>query len=413
MRAILFRISIVLAALATALVGCAQSAVYAPVEAHTRPGRLSAAAKTLAVAIADLDNDGNLDVAAGAGEPGAIIISFGDGAGSLAETQTLAVEGDVRSVALADVNADGLADLIYSVQRGSSGIRIMLNQGGRGWKPGKGPIEINSYEGIRAADVNGDGIPDNYFEASQGSNLEAKILEAITAMLQRAASGTAVSLLSTSAEGEGSLFQAFFKPRFFDNMRLIKWVGYLNALWVDPYGNMREDSDHDNAMVYDKDIIIKFNIDSVTGDTAIMRYRDSDGDGRADVTAPATEPVPFETAPMEEIEPQWEAGKILAQRDASTRTIKTWIDPNGNGEVDAGEVIDFTAANADKLRPFLDVDTVEEAEDLPRVGLGVGQDLLAGQLQPPIRHVSPHLRCLRPPMRSRRPAGPPSPRCRW
>ncbi len=43
-------------------------------------------------------------------------------------------------------------------------------------------------------DANNDGIPDNYFEASQGSNLEAKILEAITAMLQRAASGTAVSL---------------------------------------------------------------------------------------------------------------------------------------------------------------------------------------------------------------------------
>ncbi len=213
-------------------------------------------------------------------------------------------------------------------------------------------------------DANNDGLPDNYFEASQGSNLEAKILEAITAMLQRAASGTAVSLLSTSAEGEGSLFQAFFKPRFFDNMRLIKWVGYLNSLWVDPYGNMREDTDHDNAMVYKEDTIIKFDIDSATGDTAIKRYRDSDGDGRADVTAPATEPVPFETAPMEEIEPQWEAGKILAQRSASTRTIKTWIDPNGNGEVDGGEVIDFTSANADKLRPFLDVDTVDEAEDL-------------------------------------------------
>ena len=66
---------------------------------------------------------------------------------------------------------------------------------------------------VQEWDDNGDGVPDTYFEASKGNDLEQKLLEAITAMLQRAASGTAVSLLSTSAEGEGSLFQAFFKPR--------------------------------------------------------------------------------------------------------------------------------------------------------------------------------------------------------
>ena len=168
------RRGLALAALTTALVGCAQSVAYTPVETHTRPGRLSAAAKTVAVAIADLDNDGNLDVVAGAGEPGAITISYGDGAGSLVETQTLSVEGDVRSVALADVNEDGLTDIIYSVQRQSSGIRIMLNQGGRRWKSGKGPIEINTYEGLRAADVNGDGHVD-IVAANASSDLQGGI----------------------------------------------------------------------------------------------------------------------------------------------------------------------------------------------------------------------------------------------
>ena len=130
------RRGVVLAALATALVGCAQSAVYAPVETHTRPGRLSAAAKTLAVAIADLDNDGSLDVVAGAGEPGAITISYGDGAGGLVETQTLAVEGMCARGA-GRRERRRATDIIYSVQRQSSGVRIMLNQGGRRWKPGK------------------------------------------------------------------------------------------------------------------------------------------------------------------------------------------------------------------------------------------------------------------------------------
>ena len=213
-------------------------------------------------------------------------------------------------------------------------------------------------------DQNGDGIPDNYFEASSGNDLEAKLLEAITAMLQRAASGTAVSLLSTSSEGEGSLFQAFFKPLLYDNLRLIKWVGYLNALWVDPYGNLREDTNNDNALVYNEDKIIRFDIDPESGDTAIKRYHDSDGDGKADIVPPATEPVPYETAPLEEINPQWEAGKELALRNAATRTIKTWIDPNGNGLVDPGEVIDFIPANAGVLRPFLNVATDSEAEDI-------------------------------------------------
>ena len=213
-------------------------------------------------------------------------------------------------------------------------------------------------------DKNGDGVPDNYFEAPDGNLLETQLIRAITAILQRGSSGTAVSILSTSSEGEGSLFQAFFKPVFFDSVREINWIGYLNALWVDPYGNLREDTNHDNALVYDEDKIIRFDIDTSTGNTAIKRYHDSDGDGRADIVSPATEPVPYETAPMEEVDPQWEAGKELALRNAATRTIKTWIDPNGNGLVDVGEVIDFIPANAGVLRPYLDVATDLEAEDI-------------------------------------------------
>jgi type IV pilus assembly protein PilY1 len=217
---------------------------------------------------------------------------------------------------------------------------------------------------VQEWDENGDGLPDTYFEASKGNDLEQKLLDAITAMLRRATSGTAASLLSTSAEGEGSLFQAFFVPQTVDNLREVEWLGYLNALWVDPYGNIREDTNADHALVYDEDIIIRFDIDNATGNTAIKRYHDSDGDGRADIVAPATEPVPFQTDLLGDMEPQWEAGSQLALRDADTRTIRTWIDPNGNGTADAGEVIDFIPANAGLLRPYLDVATDLEAEDI-------------------------------------------------
>ena len=232
-----------------------------------------------------------------------------------------------------------------------------------------GFVDINGNHALDLAitaewDKNGDGVPDTYLEAADGNQLELKIAQAITQILQRAASGTSVSILSTSAEGEGSLYQAHFMPVVFDGMRKVEWVGYLNSLWVDPYGNLREDTVNDDALVYGDDTIIKFTIDPGSGETAIARYRDltgpdDDPDGVADSD------TPYETVLVSELKPQWEAGRQLALQDATARTIMTWVDLDADGEVDtATEYIDFIAANAAKLRPFLGVATAAEAEDI-------------------------------------------------
>jgi len=213
-------------------------------------------------------------------------------------------------------------------------------------------------------DEDDDGIPDTYFEAEEGYELERELFEAMTEILKRASSGTAVSVLSTSSEGEGSLFQAFFKPAVYEGFREIKWVGYLNALWVDPYGNLREDTNDDGALIYDEDVIIRFAVDEETGDTEIARYHDADADGMADIIPPATEPAPYETVPLDELNPIWEAGEKLALRDVSERTIKTWIDIDDDGVVDAGEFIDFDTGSASTLRPFLDAADDTEAANI-------------------------------------------------
>ena len=215
-------------------------------------------------------------------------------------------------------------------------------------------------------DADDDGVPDNYFEAQEGYMLETQLFVALTEILKRSASGTAVSVLSTSSEGEGSLFQAFFRPSVYDGFREIAWVGYLNQLWVDPYGNLREDSNHDYAMVYGEDNIIKFQVDEETGDTEVVRFLDVTGpEGEPDGLADST--IPYETVPLEELEPIWEAGRILAMRDASDRTIKTWVDINGNGEYDdtpVDEFISFDTSNAAILRPFLNAADIVEAENI-------------------------------------------------
>jgi protein involved in polysaccharide export with SLBB domain len=121
---------------------------------------LSLAGKFRSVKVADLDNDGNLDIVGGASSPGMVTINYGDGRGGISEPQYLPVKADVRSVSVADINGDGLPDIIFSVQQQISGIRVWVNQSKRQWEIRKGPGEIQKFEGIKAADINGDGHMD-------------------------------------------------------------------------------------------------------------------------------------------------------------------------------------------------------------------------------------------------------------
>jgi len=311
---------------------------------------------------ADYDNDGidESDYDGDGNDPGSYASSGSDYLDDLA---LWAHTNDMRS----DLLDDQVIDLYVVFAFGSGSQLLMDAAKNGGFIDRDGDKKPDTVGDARAGwsdlgsnmewDEDDDGVPDTYFDAPDGNELEAKIIEAIMAILQRAASGTAVSILSTSSEGEGSLFQAFFKPIVFDNMREVHWVGYLNSLWVDPYGNLREDTVHDDALVYSEDKIIRFTVDGESGDTAVSRYHDTNPcDGMADSE------TPYETVLLSELDPQWEAGKKLALRDDSARTIKTWVDIDGDGEVDtADEFIDFDTGNASTLRPFLDVDTETEA----------------------------------------------------
>ncbi len=147
-------------------------------------------------------------------------------------------------------------------------------------------------------DKDGDGDPDTYFEASDGYGLEAQLMAAINDILSRAASGTAASVLATNAEGEGNLVQAYFRPSKIEGTEEVKWLGYLQALWVDPCGNLREDSNGDQRLNLNEDLngndlldggedvngngvldtpatedkIVTYYSDATTADTLIYRY---------------------------------------------------------------------------------------------------------------------------------------------
>jgi type IV pilus assembly protein PilY1 len=202
---------------------------------------------------------------------------------------------------------------------------------------------VNNYTGAAGPD----GIPDTYFESSDAFKLKERLLAAITSILQKSASGTSVSVLATSSTGDGSLYQAFFYPTTFEGLNEIKWTGYTQALFLDPFGNIREDTNGDGRLVLSQDYIVKTRYDTATADVKVDRYKDLDGNGVADTT------TPFETVGLKEVKNIWEAGKRLALKDASARNILTWVDKNGNGTVDSTEQMAFSTTNGSWIGPYL------------------------------------------------------------
>ncbi|HXX74824.1 MAG TPA: PilC/PilY family type IV pilus protein [Nitrospiraceae bacterium] len=201
-------------------------------------------------------------------------------------------------------------------------------------------------------DVNGDGVPDNYFYAVSPLYLEQQLANAFAAILNRSSSGTAASVLASSTTGDGALYQAFFFPSQIEGTRQVTWTGYTQGLFVDSFGNLREDTVNDGKLIYSQDNIIVTRYDPASGQVLVDKYQDLNGDGVADTTQP------YITVTLTEIKPIWEAGNVLAQTAPASRNILTWVDLNGNGVVDASEFIPFTTANAAPLSAYLRADAV-------------------------------------------------------
>ncbi|MBI3356134.1 MAG: hypothetical protein HY038_05085 [Nitrospirae bacterium] len=199
-----------------------------------------------------------------------------------------------------------------------------------------------------------DGIPDNYFESSNVDDLQDRLMATITAILRKSASGTSVSVLSSSSTGEGSIYQAyFFTSDIGQGGANIKWTGYANGLFVDGFGNFREDTVNDGALDYKNDLIVttRFDNDPLSPTykkVLVDKFADLNGDGIADSTTPTVL-----GADLKSIKPMWEAGAQLANTASTSRKILTWVDPNYNGLVDPAEQIDFSTANCAALRDYL------------------------------------------------------------
>ena len=161
------------------------------------------------------------------------------------------------------------------------------------------------------------------------------------------------------ATGEGALYQAYFYPSTLEaaTNKDVTWTGYTQSLWVDMFGNLREDTIADGIQDYKVDLIVKTRLDTGTGNVLVDKFRDVGGDGLADDTngdgvITHADCYICDKA-LADIKPIWEAGKQLALKDASSRTILTWVDSDHDGVVDSSERIAFSTANSSTLSPYL------------------------------------------------------------
>ncbi|WP_028583285.1 pilus assembly protein [Desulfogranum mediterraneum] len=92
-----------------------------------------------------------------------------------------------------------------------------------------------------SGDPGSDGIPDNYFFATNPQELEDSLTRVFDAILERTSSGTAAAVVSSNVSGEGALFQAYYEPLRKDADKEARWLGTLQALWLDSFGLTRED----------------------------------------------------------------------------------------------------------------------------------------------------------------------------
>ncbi len=202
-------------------------------------------------------------------------------------------------------------------------------------------------------DEDGDNIPDTYFYVTNPLRLEQQLNASFGKILEQAASGTAPSVISNSRTGEGAVYLSTFHPTKNIGTYSLTWSGELNALLIDSYGNLREDSVKDNTLDMWNDYILEY-VETALDGIKVNRYADSNGNGEID----AAETVVDQVSP-DNLKYLWTSstwlnstaldGDITLQRTNylnlnNRRYIFTWVDANNDGVVDAtNEVKDFVA----------------------------------------------------------------------
>ncbi|PHR29009.1 MAG: hypothetical protein COA36_04835 [Desulfotalea sp.] len=101
---------------------------------------------------------------------------------------------------------------------------------------------------------------------------------------KKVASGASASVVSSSSSGEGVTYQSVFYPEYTDDFspsNQVKWVGNISSLFVDSFGNLREDTDGDKQFDIEDDYFVVYRNNG--SGVVVRRYKDSNKNNLLDL----------------------------------------------------------------------------------------------------------------------------------
>ena len=95
------------------------------------------------------------------------------------------------------------------------------------------------------------------YAAQDGKTLSSVLANIFIKIQNQASSGTAAGVVSQSRSGVGAIYQALF----YQKKDAAEWIGELQTLLIDDYGNLREDTNLDHKLNLESDKIVVFQDD--------------------------------------------------------------------------------------------------------------------------------------------------------
>ncbi|MDR2140665.1 MAG: hypothetical protein LBR11_02575 [Deltaproteobacteria bacterium] len=179
-----------------------------------------------------------------------------------------------------------------------------------------------------------DGLPNNYFQADNISELPTKLEEAFRNIAKSVSTGTSTSASINSVLSGGISIQTAFYPTFVspsDPNKTVNWVGTVYALFVDKYGNLREnDSETGENYLGSDNSVLTFNNVLSPPDPPPACYIQGNSISRCkiDLKGEIIEDVILDQPNnIHQIKAIWDVGRYLSEHSPETRNIY-YISPN-------------------------------------------------------------------------------------